>query len=1075
MAQDIPPTLQAFPRVRPIALTVLLGTLLTFPIPTLSFEIKNATKPLQASRSRKRPPPKAQPHTYELSFAPDEFAKVVVRQLGTDIVMEIQSAEGTTKIDGANGSAGHEQVVVIGSARLKVSAKYGKLEQSAYEMVIEERRPATVVDRKRLAIQRAFLEGERLRRLETRDSWEAAVTSLNDAIQGWRELGDQRLEALALRSRGSVYFYLNMMPESLASYQEALAILRLLPNRLDEASALLSMAITQLDMADSVNATRSFERALELFRGERDEKFVGTTLYHLGRASFLLSDLTQALRFYEQALPIRQRHDLGGEGFTLLGMGRVYAHGFMDYEHALSFYTRALAKRPLGGHPRLMAQVRGDIGKLYFWQHNFARALTEYTKALEEKTDARVTAEILMYVGMVYAARGENQKALEKFQDALSLQCKTIKETGAAVTLRNFKRESCDLIGAAHTLKNMGLSYSAVQNYDKALEHLNQALQIWAHVLYRTAEADTRYEIARVQKRLGNLAEARLQIEASLPIVELLRTKIANQHLRTSYFASVQKFYELYIDVLMRQYAETGDRSMQALALTFSERARTRSMLDTLIEAQAEVRSGARADDLQKESAIQRKLALLSQRQMIDPRQNESQKVRIRQDLASLMDEYRALEARIRESSPRYAALTHPDPLSVESMQRLLDPDQMLLEFALGEERSYLWVVTPDSIKSYELPNREELERASDRMRTLLNKQSPEYFKVASSLSKTLFQGVEFSEKSPRLLIVASGRLQYLPFAALPFPIRGTHPTLESVVSGKRESVPLLVYHEIETLPSVSVLAQIRREPSDPYKAPKRKQVIVIADPVTELEDDRFKELSRSGRGPRRESRSHDPVRSASPDQVKDSTVQPFTGGAPRLIFTGREADAILSALTPGMLGDKVLSFNANQQFVTNQGALADYRIVHFAAHGVINDEYPELSGILLSLFDEQRHWRDGLLQMHEIYNLSIPADIVVLSACDTSIGKEMKGEGLPGLSRAFIYAGARRVVASLWQVRDYSTAELMGAFYRKLFQQPGIRPAGALREAQLEQWKKGPLESPYHWGAFITYGDSKF
>ena len=203
--------------------------------------------------------------------------------------------------------------MLIGSARLKVRATgQGSLEPGTYEIAVAERRTATALDHKRLTAQRAFFAGEKLRKLDSRESRELAVTKLNEAILGWREVNDLREQALALRSRGATYFYLNLMPESLSSYQDGLAILRPLPNRLDEAGALLSLAITQLDMADVVNATQSFERALELFKAEHDEKFAGTTLYQLGRAAYLQGDLSRAVHFYEEALPIRHRFDPGG-------------------------------------------------------------------------------------------------------------------------------------------------------------------------------------------------------------------------------------------------------------------------------------------------------------------------------------------------------------------------------------------------------------------------------------------------------------------------------------------------------------------------------------------------------------------------------------------------------------------------------------------------------------------------------------------------------------------------------------------------------------------------------------------
>jgi len=1008
---------------------------------------------------------KGEVDSYVLTLANDEFAKVVIKQLGLDVAVtiEVQGEKGTTRVDGANGSSGQEVIFMIGDGRpcrFQLSTGAGNPPPGRYQIVVEERRPATTLDRQNVALQNVFFEAENLRKREGNHNWESAIIKLNEVIKGEHALGDRHSEALALRSRGATYFYLNMMSQSLASYEEALEILGALPNRLDEAGTLLSMGITQLDMSDVVNARKSLEGALELFQAENDEKFVGSTLYQMGRASYLLGDLAQALNFYEQALPLRHRHDQVGEAFTLVGMGRVYANGFVDYDQALNFYKRALANLTPGLHRRLMAQVLGDIGKVYFSQHEFDAALTEYQKALEQNADARVTGEILMYVGMVYAAKGDNEKALGNFTDALGLQCKIIEEAGVSVTLKTLNRESCDLVGAGHTIKNIGLAYAAMLNYDKALDHLDQALQIWTHVLYRTAEADTRYEIARIEQRLGDLSQARVQIETAFPIVESLRARIANQHLRTSYFASAQKFYELYIDVLMRQYAQSGDRSLQGVALTYSERARTRSMLDTLVEARAEVRSGAKAEDLDRELALQSRLTLLSQRQMIDPRVTEAEKNRIRQELAAVVADYHALEARIRETSPRYAGLTHPESLSVEAIQRLLDPDQMLLEYAFGEERSYLWEVTRQSVKSHELPKRSEIEQASNKVRRLLIERNPEYVETARELSRILLGPVELNNGSPRLLIVTSGSLQYLSFAALPVSVRTDQPLFDSSLTRRLKTVPLLVYHEIETAPSVSVLAELRRERINSAQSINRKQVLVIADPVFSV-DDRF------NKEPARKSRNV--------PQANSGLSRAFNGTVPRLIFTRREANAILSVLPPGKVGEKVLDFEAKRELVTAPAALSNYRIIHFATHGVINDEYPELSGILLSMIDERRRPQNGLLQMHEIYNLNIPAELVVLSGCETSIGKEMKGEGLPGLSRAFIYAGARRVIASLWQVQDASTADLMRVFYQKLFNQNGTRTAAALREAQLEMWKKAPNDSPHSWAAFITYGDSRY
>ena len=164
------------------------------------------------------------------------------------------------------------------------------------------------------------------------------------------------------------------------------------------------------------------------------------------------------------------------------------------------------------------------------------------------------------------------------------------------------------------------------------------------------------------------------------------------------------------------------------------------------------------------------------------------------------------------------------------------------------------------------------------------------------------------------------------------------------------------------------------------------------------------------------------------------------------------------------------LGFNATKEIVTS-GRLAEFRIVHFATHGVLDTEQPNLSKIVLSQIDRQGERKDGFLRTHEIYNLSLPSDLVVLSACQTALGKEVRGEGLVGLTRGFMYAGAARVMVSLWNVNDESTAVLMERFYRGLFEQ-GLQPAAALRQAQIEMWREAQWSAPFHWAGFVIQGD---
>jgi CHAT domain-containing protein len=189
------------------------------------------------------------------------------------------------------------------------------------------------------------------------------------------------------------------------------------------------------------------------------------------------------------------------------------------------------------------------------------------------------------------------------------------------------------------------------------------------------------------------------------------------------------------------------------------------------------------------------------------------------------------------------------------------------------------------------------------------------------------------------------------------------------------------------------------------------------------------------------------------------------------LPFTRREAERIAAFALRGELKQS-LDFAANRAAATSD-ELSQYRFVHFATHGILDAERPELSALVLSLLDERGQPQDGFLRAHEIYNLNLPAELVVLSACETGLGKQVKGEGLVGLTRGFMYAGAPRVVVSLWNVNDRATSELMAKFYQKMLR-GGQRPAAALRAAQVEMWRSSPWPSPYYWAAFVLQGEWK-
>ncbi len=623
----------------------------------------------------------------------------------------------------------------------------------------------------------------------------------------------------------------------------------------------------------------------------------------------------------------------------------------------------------------------------------------------------------------------------------------------------------------AVTLNNIGRVYDALGEKQKALDYYNQSLPLSRAVGDRVQEAVTLGNIALFERNRGNLNSALTQIEAALNIFEDLRTKIDNQQLRASYFATVQGYYKIKIDLLMQLHKTNPSKGYDAQALQTSERARARSLLELLTEAHANIRQGVEPKLLEQERTIQQQLDAAEQRrvQLLSGQYTDKQLADIKQQLESLNTQLEQLQKQIRKNSPRYANLKYPQPLTLQQIQStVLDDDTLLLQYSLGEERSYLWAVTKTSITSYELPKRADIEAAAQSFYEQTGKQklptsrglgavpSNNTVDITTQLSQMLLSPVASQLGQKRLLIVSDGALQYLPFAALPAP---------DTLGKGNNPVPLIVKHEIVNLPSASTLAVIRQDLNGRKPAPKT--VAVLADPVFSANDERLKtSVGANGRSP---------LQSASSDDVDTLALKrsafEISATFDRLPYTRTEAESILK-LVPAAEEMQAFDFTANRATATNP-QLSQYRIVHFATHGILNSKNPELSGVVLSLVDEKGKSQNGFLRLNDIFNLNLPAELIVLSACQTGLGQEVKGEGLVGLTRGFMYAGAPRVLVSLWSVDDQGTSELMSRFYKKMLQEK-LQPAAALRAAQIEMWQEERWRSPYYWAGFTLQGEWK-
>ena len=458
------------------------------------------------------------------------------------------------------------------------------------------------------------------------------------------------------------------------------------------------------------------------------------------------------------------------------------------------------------------------------------------------------------------------------------------------------------------------------------------------------------------------------------------------------------------------------------------------------------------------------------QTRLLNAKHTDAEAAATEKELNALATELDQVQSRIRETSPQYAGLTQPVPLDLKDIQaKVLDEDTVLLEYALGAEKSYLWTVTPSSIDIFDLPSRAEIESAAKRVYELLTarnqkpqketpaaraarvRQADEAFLAAAAKVSSMLLGPAVARiRDKRLLIVGEGVLQYLPFAALPEPAPGP--------AGVAKQSPLIAKHEIIAVPSASVIAVLRQETAGRKQAPKT--LAVLADPVFSSDDARVAQQKTKASATTKEIASTDAIRSAT-----DLGLQDFV----RLRFSRNEAEEI-ARLAPAEARMKVLDFDASRDTVLRTD-LGQYRIVHFATHSLLNNEHPELSGVVLSLVDRAGRPQNGFLRLYDIYNLRLDSDLVVLSACETALGSEIKGEGLIGLTRGFLYAGAPRVVATLWNIDDRSTAEVMKGFYEGMLAR-GERPAAALRAAQVAMWKTKGWDAPYYWAAFTLQGE---
>ncbi len=1019
-----------------------------------------------------------------VSLQAGDYADVAVEQLGIDVIVAVTGPGGEPieEIDDTSELDGPEHVRIVaatsGTHLLAVrSEPLPAVRAGRCRLAVTAIRPATDADRAtvaaraalsaRLAALEARYEGASVGRREPAEVIQLAV-DLGALADDAAAAGRLRSTDRAIRARSFLLLVLDRAPEVIAAGERRLAWLKGARYGAARAGALTQVAEARARVGESSRAIAMYQEALTIPQPPRAEAItrdnLGVAMRRSGRLQEALDLHQRALEYFRTAGP---RSSVG----VVLGRLALVWKQLGDLTRGIALETEAIevfveAGDRLGEIRTLtnLASTRREAGEFDTARTTAERALRRAIEAkvpLYEGHASLVLAFLELRVGNASAAVDRASRAATLFREG------------------DYKP------GEATAQQALGEAQLALGQLPEAEATLRLAIAGAREVGNPDDEASALSVAAAVARASGRLADARAALEAALVCIERTRASLGGAQLRASLVSLNHGVYEDHVDVLAALHRERPGEGFDQLALEASELSRARSLLDVLATSSIDVRAGVDPALLDGERDLRQRIAEkdLARHRAIDA-DNAAAAAGLEREVAELTDALRAMESRIAASGPAFAALTRPRAVAVEELRRdVLDADTVLLKYAVGSDRTWLFALTPTSLDTFELAGRARLDPL---VRTALEAltarqrdgaggavKDADVPAALARLSAEVLGPIVDRLRGPwqgrRLVVVASGALEYVPFAALPLPgAAGAPPS------------PLMGAHEVVAAPSAAVIAELRRETAG--RPPAAKTLAIVADPVFEIDDPRVARARLTRRTPSRPA-----VAPAAPVPTPTVSTAALAAATPpqpsallasrgatreslgRLVFSRREATA-LAEMVPAADRLVVTDFAATRRWAL-EAPLDRYRIVHFATHGLIDARQPALSSLVLSLVDERGTPIDGYLRMSDIYNRRLPVDLVVLSACRTALGADMQGEGLVGLTRGFMYAGARRVVASLWQVDDQATAQLMTRFYRHMLKD-GKAPAAALRAAQRELAADPRWSAPYFWSGFVIQGD---
>jgi CHAT domain-containing protein len=823
------------------------------------------------------------------------------------------------------------------------------------------------------------------------------------AIMMAHQSGRPEDRAEAYLASGLSNFYSNDIQEALNSFQQASAISQATGNIEAQATASLYQGWALGQLGHTQEAMIEQNKAVRLWSVGANSRGLAQAHAALGLLWSVLGEPDKALVDYEEARSIF--HGLGdqdSEAVVLNGFGRV-SKELGNYEDSVRYFTKArqIFAR-VGDAFGEIAAIDGAAGAHWLLRHyEIAKSLYRIKLSrARAAADYWDYADALANLADVYVLERHFHRAQTLYSQALAL-CRS----GAYIW-----GQIDTLISLAGLYSQTGRSQDAEHSFQEAFKLTESSGEV-------ARQARAHYELARLYDSQHQVDQAKTESEKTIQIIESQRTKVSAYDSRATYFASVHDYYQLYINVLMELDNEYSGQGFAQRAFEAAERSKVRSLLDMLASSQTNSNCNNPAEPLKTTAG--------------------------------------ETEVSVTDAPCRPA----PSALGLFEVQNeMLGDHAVLLEYALGEQASYLWAVDQDHIAAYPLPGSAEILRIADRYRSALMARQPvagetaehyadrvmradhEIGAISQELAKLILAPAsDYLRGKKRVIVVPEGPLQYIPFAALPF----------------TDNQPLAANYDVVTLPSFSILKALRDAGAN---RPSPSQVAaVFADPVFNKDDERVAQSLATTRHP---------ASIMLATALRD--VQFGSNNIPRLRGSRKEAEDVVNAFS-GQHVFEALDFEASRDTVLSSD-LRQYRYLHFATHGVLDTAHPEFSGLILSLVNSKGEPEDGYLRLQDIYNLKLSADLVVLSSCNSALGKDLQSEGIIGLPRAFLYAGAERVISTLWKVDDQATAAFMQHFYSHIRAQEN--PASALRLAQSDMADDPRWHNPYYWAGFILQGE---